>query len=89
MTSSLNAGKFLLLERTVKKTLDMSEPDSGKNYVRLSYLIRYFLTGAVLIAAGLIGYFTPHISIVLGAIFGLFTMQIAVVIVRHMKPVDE
>jgi len=89
LTSLLNIWKVLLLERTVKKTLDMDNPDTGRNYVRFQYLLRYFLTGAVLLAAGLIGYFTPHISIVLGAVFGVFTMQISVIIARHMKPGDE
>jgi hypothetical protein len=50
--------------------------------------LRYFLTGAVLLAIGLFGYFTPHTSIIFGAVFGLFTMQISIMIVRHMN-LDE
>jgi len=88
MTSALNAGKVFLLERTVKKTLDLEDPDIGKNYVRFQYLFRYFITGLVLLAAGLIGSLTPHISIIWGAVAGIFTMQIAVIIVRVMKPVE-
>lgn len=85
----LNAGKILLLERTVKKALELDDPNYGKNYVRFQYLIRYFLTAAVLLGAGLIGYLTPHVSIIIGAIAGVFTMQISVIIVRHMKQTDE
>jgi len=89
LTSALNVWKIYLLERTVTKTLNMDDPDTGKNYVRLQYLLRYILTGAVLLAAGLISYYTPHVSIAVGAIIGLFTMQISVIIVRHMKIDDE
>jgi uncharacterized membrane protein len=89
LTSALNAWKIYLLERTVKRTLDMEDPDTGKNYVRFQYLLRYFLTGLVLLAAGLISYFTPHVSIAVGAVAGVFTMQISIMIVRHMKIDDE
>jgi len=85
----LNAAKICLLERTVKKTLEMDEPDFGKNYVRIQYLVRYFLTAIVMLGAGLIGYYTQHTGIILGAVAGIFTMQISVIIVRHMKQTDE
>ena len=86
LTSSLNVGKVFLLERTVQKTLEMDDPDSGKNYVKLQYLLRYGLTGLVLLAAGLIHVHVdpPFISI-WGAVFGIFTLQISVISVRHMK----
>jgi len=87
-TSLLNVGKIILLERTVKITLEMDNPESGKNYVRLQYLLRFFLTGVVLLGIGLIGYFTEYISIAIGALAGVFTMQIAIIIVRHMKQND-
>ena len=80
LTSALNAGKILMLERTVKRAIDMEDPKSGKNYVRIQFLLRYFLTAAILVAAGL----TPFIS-VWGALFGIFTLQISVIIVRVMK----
>jgi len=89
MTSSLNIGKVFLLERTVRKTLDIENPESGKNYVRLQYLVRYFLTGAILLGAGLMATFTPHISVIWGAVAGIFTLQISVIIVRSLKYEDE
>jgi hypothetical protein len=88
MTSALNVWKLYLLERTANKTLNMDDPDTGKNYVRAQYLLRYILTGAVLLAAGLISYYTPYRSIAYGAIAGIFTLQISVIIVRHMR-IDE
>jgi len=88
LTSALNVWKIVLLERSIKKTLEMEDPDTGKNYIRFQYLLRYFLTGAVLLAIGLFGYFTPHTSIIFCAVFGLFTMQISIMIVRHMN-LDE
>ena len=90
LTSSLNVGKIFLLDRTVKKALEMTDPNYGKNYVRLQYLLRYFLTGAVLLGAGLVSmYVEPPFINLWGAVAGLFTYQIAVVIVRHSKLDDE
>jgi len=89
MMSLLNVCKIVLLERTVKKALELDNQDFGRNYVRFQYLGRYFLTAIVLLGAGLIGYLTPHVSIIPGAIAGVFTMQISVIIVRHMKHNDE
>jgi len=83
LTSALNVMKLLMLERNIKKTMDMSDPSRGKNYVRIQFLLRYFLTAAILVIAGL----TPFISI-WGALFGIFTLQISVVVVRATK-LDE
>jgi len=89
LTSALNVFKVVLLERTVKKVVDMEQPDAGKNYVRLQYLLRYFLTGLVLLAAGLVSvYVKPPFINIWGAVAGLFTLQIAVIAVRSMK-LDE
>lgn len=89
LTSSLNVLKVVMLERTVKKVVDMEEQDAGKNYIRLQYLFRYFLTGIVLLAAGLVSvYVKPPFINVWGAVAGIFTLQISVIIVRSMK-LDE
>jgi len=86
LTSSLNIGKIVLLNRTVQRTLDMDNPDKGKTYIRLQYLMRYFLTGAVLLAAGIITmYVEPPFINLWGALAGVFTLQISVIITRHMK----
>ena len=86
LTSALNAIKVVLLERTVRKAVDIEEPDAGKNYVRLQYLLRYFLTGAVLLAVGLVtAYAKPPFINIWGAIAGIFTLQISVIVVRSMK----
>ena len=90
LTSSLNVGKIYMLDRSVRKTLEMDSPSSGKIYVRLQYLLRYFLTGAVLLGAGLVTvYVEPPFINIWGAIAGVFTLQIAVIIVRHMKIEEE
>ena len=89
LTSALNVLKVAMLERTVKKVIDMDEPNAGKNYVRFQYLIRYFLTGLVLLAAGLVSaYVKPPFINIWGAVAGVFTLQIAVISVRSMRP-DE
>jgi len=53
ITLSLNIIKIRMLEKTVQKVLEMDDPEAGKNVVRFQYLIRYFLTGIVLVAVGL------------------------------------
>lgn len=84
LTSALNVGKVLLLERSVKKTVEMDDPNAGKNYIRLQYLLRYFITALILVVAGL----TPFISI-WGALAGIFTLQISVVAIRAIKLDDD
>ena len=60
ITLSLNIIKIRMLEKTVQKVLEMDDPEAGKNVVRFQYLIRYFLTGIVLVAVGLLqNYTTP------------------------------
>jgi len=60
ITSGLNVLKLRMLERTVLKVVDMDDRETGKNYVRIQYLLRYFLTAIVLVAIGLIhNYTTP------------------------------
>jgi len=60
ITSGLNIIKIRMLEQTVRKVIEMEDPEAGKNVVRLRYLLRYFLTGIVLVAVGLVhSYTTP------------------------------
>jgi len=58
ITSALNILKLRMLERTVQKVIAMDDQDAGKLAVRFQYLLRYFLTGAVLVAIGLIQNYT-------------------------------
>ena len=57
-TSGLNILKLRMLEKTVQKVVNMDDQEAGKNVVRLQYLLRYFLTGVVLVAIGLIQTYT-------------------------------
>jgi len=60
VTSGLNIIKLRMLERTVRKVINMDDQETGKNVVRLQYLFRYFITAIVLVAVGLIyNYTTP------------------------------
>jgi len=84
--AALNVLKVIMLDRTVKKVVDMDDPNTGKNYVRLQYLLRYLLTGLLLLAIGLIHTRTdPPVISIWGAVAGIFTMQISVIICRSMK----
>ena len=58
VTSGLNILKVRMLEKTVYKVVGMDDQEAGKNVVRFRYLLRYFLTGIVLVAVGLIHTYT-------------------------------
>ena len=84
--AALNMLKIYMLDCTVNKVIDMDDPNTGKNYVRLQYLFRYLLTGLVLLAIGLIHANTdPPVISIWGAVAGVFTMQISVIICRALK----
>ncbi|MCL2820097.1 MAG: hypothetical protein FWD38_04615 [Oscillospiraceae bacterium] len=59
-TSGLNVFKLRMLERTVQKVVVMDDQAAGKNIVRFQYLLRYLLTGAVLVIIGLIHTYTTE-----------------------------
>lgn len=58
VTTFLNIFKLHLLERTVQKVVLMDDQGTGKNIVRFQYLLRFMLTGIVLVVIGLIDNFT-------------------------------
>ncbi len=71
--------KLLLLERTLNKSVDLSGGRAkAQNYVRLHYMLRYFLTGAVLVVAA-----TRGISALIGVFVCLVTLRPAIHIVNH------
>lgn len=73
LTTALNAVKLFMMERTSERIMDIEDEKSGKNFASIQYLLRFILTGAVLVAAA----FVPFIDI-MGAIFGIFTMPVAI-----------
>lgn len=64
--------KLKLMENTFTKALQMPEAKAQK-YANVQYMIRYVLTGIVLVVAAL----EPSINL-LGVFFGLFSMKAAV-----------
>jgi len=58
VASTLNIIKIRMLEHTVQKVMSMDDQEAGKNVIRLRYLLRYFLTGIVFVAVGLIHTYT-------------------------------
>jgi len=58
ITSGLNVIKLRMLVNTVQQVVEMDDIEAGKNKVRLQYLLRYLLTGIVLVAVALIDNFT-------------------------------
>ena len=75
--------KLLLLEKTIDKSVDMPV-NNAENYVRLHYMMRYFLTGAVLIVSALINIYT-----MIGVIIAVFSLRPAIFIVnRQLNKMD-
>jgi len=56
--TALNIFMLHLLERSVQKIIYMENKEMAKNIVRFQYLLRFFLTGAVFVAIGLIDSYT-------------------------------
>jgi len=54
ITTALNVSKLRMLEKTVQKVVHMDDQNAGKNLVRIQQLLRFLLTGAVLVIVGLI-----------------------------------
>ena len=71
LTTALNIIKVIWLERTTERVASMSldEQEIAGNHIRFQYLLRLFLTGAVLVFAALIA--IP--SLLWGAVAGIFT----------------
>lgn len=69
--AALNVGKLFLLERVVDKCVSM-EKQAATNYIRLQYLLRFFLTGIVLAVSAV----APFINL-WGTAAGILTLQIA------------
>ncbi len=63
--------KLQLMKNTIKKAVRMSESKAQK-YANAQYMIRYALTGVVLVVAAL----EPSIDL-LGVFFGLLSMKVA------------
>jgi hypothetical protein len=76
-TSVLNIARIHMLKNVVEKAIDMETGKDAGNYVRIQYLLRFVLTGVVLIACALFGTRINHMSLFWGAVAGIFTMQIA------------
>ena len=85
MVAALNCLKAVLLERAVEKAANMDEGKSAANYIRGQYLVRFVLTGAVLIVAAK----NPQIISLWGAIAGIFTWQIAALLLKFFIGDDK
>ena len=71
LTSAINVLKVKMLDDAAAKAVDM-ESRGAANYIRLQYLLRFFLTGAALVVAAL----TPVLNL-LGAALGVLTWPVA------------
>jgi len=78
----LNIIKILMLENTVKKAVSMDSVKAG-NYARVQHLLKFLLTGAVLLIAAVV----PFINI-WGAAFSVLAYQIAVYSLKYFKEPD-
>ena len=78
LTCALNCVKVLLIERTVQKTVTMQS--GGLAFGWGQYMLRFLLTGAVLVLAAL----SPYISL-WGAVAGIFTFQVSAYMLKLFR----
>lgn len=71
--------KLKLMEKTIHKAV-LLPPAKAKNYANAQYMLRYLLTGVVLVVAAL----EPSISL-LGVFFGLLSMKVGAYTTLWMK----
>jgi len=84
LTTALNVLKAVWLEHTVNRVVEMEEGKAGSNLVRFQYLLRFILTGLVMVAA----VYLPFIHL-WGAVAGIFTFHIAAHLLRFTIPKQE
>ena len=86
MSMALNIVKILWLKRCVNRAVGMETASAGA-YISINYILRYVLTGLVLVAA----HFLPIVDM-FGAAIGLLSMPFANYVVhffnRRNKPDD-
>lgn len=73
--------RFLSLERTTDKILNLEDKSKASNSARLGYLVRFFVTTAVCVFAAM----HNHIINLFGVMFGVFTMQLSVYIYGYLE----
>ena len=79
MSLALNIGKVMWLKYCVNRATTM-EPGAAGAYISIHYVLRYILTGLVLVAA----HFLPVVSM-FGAVVGLLSMPFANYVVHFVK----
>jgi len=82
MIGAVNCLKIVMLERAVLKAIDMSE--GAKGYIGGQYLLRFLLTGVVLVVAA-----TQDFVSLWGAVAGIFTLPIAAFGLKFFIARDE
>lgn len=75
--------KLLLLERSINKSLNLSQ-GQAQNYIRLHYMIRYFLTAAVLVIAAIKG-----LTVLIAVFICLMSLRPAIHIVNWQMKKNE
>jgi len=78
--TAVNILKVIMLDRTVKKAVDMEKEKAG-NYVRIQHLVRFLLTALVLILSVILSFI--NINVIYGAAAGILTYPIAVYSVKR------
>lgn len=84
LSSLINVVRVFLLDRQVRIISEMEDTGRVKAYASGQALLRFFLTGAGLVAA----HFIPFTNLI-AAIAGAFTWNIAAFALRYMKLEDD
>ncbi len=75
--------KLKLMEKTISKAI-LLPPEKAKNYANAQYMLRYVLTGIVLVVAAL----EPSISLI-GVFFGLLSMKVGAYATLWVRKIDK
>jgi len=80
--TALSAAKVILLERTVRKMASIEDKEKAANYVRLQSLLRFLLTGLVLVLPAFAIRWGLPPGVFWGAAAGVLAYQLAVYSMR-------
>ncbi|MCL2002383.1 MAG: hypothetical protein FWG72_00060 [Oscillospiraceae bacterium] len=82
--AAFNVLKVRMIDRMVKNTVEMTDPNAGRTYFRGQSVIRLFFTAGVLAAA----HYIPFLDL-LGACVGILTFQFAAYSLKFRKIGDD
>lgn len=81
LSTAINIVKVVWLERAVDRATNMDDEKAAGAYIRGQYLLRFLMTGGILVAAAIL---SEGPSLLWGAVVGLFTFHPAKYSLAHI-----